>query len=254
LAHTIAVSGKGGVGKTTLSAAMIRCLTLDFGKAVLAVDADPNSSLGPLLGQEPERTVADIREDVRAERVRISPGMSKDRQIEYMIQTCVVEGRKYDLLTMGHPEGPSCYCYVNNLLRKFIDEVSGDYPYVVVDNEAGMEHLSRRTTNRVDELLIVSEATALGLRTTRRILEIAASLQVIVKHKFCVLSRVQKTAPEHVLKEFSQLGLEVVATIPYDAKLYDVAAGGGSIFEVPPDSAALVAVKALVEARLLNEA
>jgi len=154
---TIAISGKGGSGKTTLAAMIIRALLehSDNG-AVLAVDADPNSCLGLMLGVKPVCTVADIREDARA-KPPSNAGMDRVRSVEYGIQQAITEAQGFDLLTMGRPEGPSCYCAVNNMLRKFLDELSSQYRFVVIDNEAGMEHLSRRTTNNVDLLCIVSE-------------------------------------------------------------------------------------------------
>ena len=179
MAFVIALSGKGGMGKTTLAALMVRHLSRARGRAVLAVDADPNSGLGEALGVSPEHTLADIREDTREDRLQLSAGMSKERHIELLIQSCLVEGNKFDLLTMGRPEGPKCYCYVNNLLRKYLDEATKEYPIVVIDNEAGMEHLSRRTTNNVDELFVVSDATRQGARTVGRIMKLADSLPIL---------------------------------------------------------------------------
>ena len=157
----LAVTGKGGVGKTTLSAGLAVAFARE-GTRVLAVDADPNSNLGLMLGTEPEHTVAEIREEAATSSPSISPGMSKQRHIEYLLQQCVTEGGKFDLLTMGRPEGPKCYCYANHLLRSYQDQLSDDYAFMVIDNEAGMEHLSRRTTNDVKLLVIVSEPTTVG--------------------------------------------------------------------------------------------
>jgi CO dehydrogenase maturation factor len=157
MSYTIAMAGKGGTGKSTIATLIIRYITEELGKAVLAVDADPNSSLGMSLGVNVENTIADIRDDVVERRADIPAGMSKDRYIEYCIEESIVEENKFDLLTMGRPEGPKCYCYANNLLRKYLDNAEKSYPYIVIDNEAGMEHLSRRTTNDVDLLIIAFE-------------------------------------------------------------------------------------------------
>jgi CO dehydrogenase maturation factor len=240
---TIAVSGKGGVGKTTLAAALVRCLAAERGQSVLAVDADPNSSLGLLLGAQVERTVADIREDVLEDRAGVAGGMSKPRQVEYLLRASVAEGRRFDLLVMGRPEGPGCYCAVNNLLRTFLDDAAAGYPFVVVDNEAGMEHLSRRTTNRVDDLLIVTEATALGVVTARRILDIARSLPIVVKRRLGVVSCLRGEPSAEVLRGLADAGLEVAFSLPYDAALYETAVRGGTIFDVPDTSPALRAVR-----------
>ncbi|HID11122.1 MAG TPA: carbon monoxide dehydrogenase, partial [Candidatus Latescibacteria bacterium] len=139
----VAVSGKGGTGKTTIAALLVRKLMRMDGP-VLAVDADPNSNLGEQLGMEVGETIGDIREEVLEE--ELPPGMTKDRYLELRIQETLTEGEGVDLLTMGRPEGPGCYCYVNHLLRGFLDRLSKNYRHIVVDNEAGMEHLSRRTT------------------------------------------------------------------------------------------------------------
>lgn len=251
MAFVIAVSGKGGTGKTTLAALMVRWLTEVRGRAVLAVDADPNSCLGEALGVVPERTIADIREDTRDDRLNLGAGMSKERQIEYLIQSCVVEGRKFDLLTMGRPEGPKCYCYVNNLLRKYLDTVSADYPFVVVDNEAGMEHLSRLTTNNVDELFIISDATTQGARTVGRILEIAGELPIEVKRREVILNR---TSDEDDVENFRRAaGCPVALEVPHDSALYRLRASGGSVFDLPDTSPSYARLAQFLRQRLAGQ-
>lgn len=232
MAFNIAVAGKGGTGKSTLSALIIRYITEELGKPVSAVDADPNASLGSLLGLHVQSTVADIREDIVEKKVDFS-GMSKDRYIEYAIEESIIEKEKFDLLTMGRPEGPKCYCYVNNLLRKYLDKVGTTYPFIVTDNEAGMEHLSRRTTNNVDLLLIVSEPTIVGALTLQRIIALAESLSVTIRQKYCILNRVpQKGIHENLQQKLDSLGIEVSAIFPFDQEVYDTAACGASVFEI----------------------
>ena len=233
MAFTIAVAGKGGTGKSTLCALTIRYITEEIGKPVSAVDADPNASLGALLGLHVESTIADIREDIVEKKVDFPPGMSKDRFIEYSIEESIIEKDKYDLLTMGRPEGPKCYCYVNNLLRKYLDKVGTTYPFIVTDNEAGMEHLSRRTTNYVDLLLIVSEPTLVGALTMQRILKLADSLPVTIKQKLCVLNRVPNDGVnENLQQKLDSLGIEIAAIFPFNDEVYNTAACGASIFEI----------------------
>lgn len=232
MAFHIAVAGKGGTGKSTLSALTVRYITEEIGKPVSAVDADPNASLGTLLGLHVQNTVADLREDIIEKKVDFS-GMSKDRYIEYAIEESIIEKDKFDLLTMGRPEGPKCYCYVNNLLRKYLDKVGTTYPFVVTDNEAGMEHLSRRTTNNVDLLMIVSEPTIVGALTLQRILALADSLPITIRQKFCVLNRVPKSGiHENLQQKLDSLGIGVSAIFPFDQEVYDTAACGASIFEI----------------------
>jgi len=149
--HTIiALSGKGGVGKTTVAALLIRALKEKEEGAVFAVDADPNSCLADYLGFEYEETVGGIREDTLKNISNIPAGMTKERWLNYRMQQCLVESTGIDLLVMGRQEGPGCYCYVNNVLREYGDTMYRNYRYTVIDNEAGMEHLSRRTTRKMD--------------------------------------------------------------------------------------------------------
>jgi CO dehydrogenase maturation factor len=240
LGFVIALSGKGGTGKTTLAALMVRHLSRSRGKAVLAVDADPNSGLGEALGVSPEHTVADIREDTREDRLQLSAGMSKERHVELLIQSCLVEGNKFDLLTMGRPEGPKCYCYVNNLLRRYLDDATKEYPMVVIDNEAGMEHLSRRTTNNVDELFVVSDATRQGGRTVERIMRLADSLPILVKRKEVLLNHVVPGADgDEFRTAMREAGFSVALEVPYDRGLYQACAAGKPVFDLPDSSEAL---------------
>ncbi len=237
MAFNIAVAGKGGTGKSTLSALMVRYITEELGKPVSAVDADPNASLGSLLGLQVQSTVADIRDDIVDKKVDLS-GMSKDRYIEYAIEESIVEKDKFDLLTMGRPEGPKCYCYVNNLLRKYLDKVGTTYPFVVTDNEAGMEHLSRRTTNNIDLLMIVSEPTIVGALTMQRIIQLADSLPITLRKKICVMNRVPRNGiHENVQQKLDSLGIEISAVLPFDEEVYNAAASGVSVFGVSRENA-----------------
>lgn len=237
MAFNIAVAGKGGTGKSTLSALMVRYITEELGKPVSAVDADPNASLGSLLGLHVQSTVADLRDDIVEKKVDFS-GMSKDRYIEYAIEESIIEKDKFDLLTMGRPEGPKCYCYVNNLLRKYLDKVGTTYPFVVTDNEAGMEHLSRRTTNNIDLLMIVSEPTIVGAMTMQRIIQLADSLPITLRKKICVMNRVPRNGiHENVQQKLDSLGIEIAAILPFDEEVYNAAASGESVFEVSRENA-----------------
>jgi CO dehydrogenase maturation factor len=251
VAFVIALSGKGGMGKTTLAALMVRHLSRARGRAVLAVDADPNSGLGEALGVSPEHTLADIREDTREDRLQLSAGMSKERHIELLIQSCLVEGNKFDLLTMGRPEGPKCYCYVNNLLRKYLDEATKEYPIVVIDNEAGMEHLSRRTTNNVDELFVVSDATRQGARTVGRIMKLADSLPIRVKRKEVLLNNIVPGADAADFRSaMREAGFSVALEVPYDRGLYQACAAGKPIFELADSSEALQQLSKFLDERV----
>ena len=175
---TIAVAGKGGVGKTTFSSLAIQHLHKATGDVVLAVDADPNANLHAKLGVAPGKTIGDIREELLAEADKLPAGISKQEHVDYQIRLALTEGDGFDLLTMGRQEGPGCYCYVNNILRTFVDSLSEKYQSIVIDNEAGMEHLSRRTTRTSDVLFIVSDASKAALDSAVRIAALAQEMKL----------------------------------------------------------------------------
>ena len=238
MATTIAISGKGGSGKTTLAAMMIRALIGRASKGILAVDADPNSCLGLTMGAEPTGTVARLREDARRKQPD-SGGMDRVRTFEYGLQQAITEAKGFDLLTMGRPEGPDCYCAVNNLLRKFMDKLSDSYGFVVIDNEAGMEHLSRRTTNNVDVLCIAAESSPIGAITAQRIFELAAELPIAVKRIGVIWNRSENAGQLN--------GIESLGCVPYDQDLFKASMQGGNIFDLGHNSAAFSAVQKILE-------
>lgn len=240
MAKTIAISGKGGSGKTTLSSLMVRALVEQSAGSVLAVDADPNACLALTMGVEIEGTIADIR-DLSREK-KDNDGMDRSRFFEYGIQSVVAESNGFDILTMGHPEGPSCYCAANNLLRKYVDNLSNSYDYVILDNEAGMEHLSRRTTNHVDLLLIVAEPTVIGEVTAKRIVDLVSKLPIEIKQTGVIWNR----ADEGIAIE----GLEELGCISYDQGLHDISRERKTIFDLDKDNPAFLAVKEILKKNL----
>jgi len=234
MSYRIAISGKGGSGKTTISALIVRYIVQKLGKPVLAVDADPNSTLGEALGLQVRSTISDIREDFAEQKMSLPAGLSKDRYIEYAIHQTILEANGFDLLTMGRPEGPKCYCYVNNLLRGFLKSVSADYPYVVMDNEAGMEHLSRRTTDDVDLFLIVAECNPVGIRTARRIVELTRKLPVSVKRQMLVLNRVPTELEQtQIISRIPEDEMEVACVLPLDPEVQAYWFRGRPLFDLP---------------------
>jgi CO dehydrogenase maturation factor len=243
---TIAISGKGGSGKTTISAMIIRHLLEQAGgSSVLAVDADPNSCLGLTLGIEPIGTVADIREDARAKGPG-NTGMDKLRTVEYNIQQAITESDGFDLLTMGRPEGPSCYCAVNNMLRKFLDNLSSQYRYVVIDNEAGMEHLSRRTTNNVDLLCIVAEPTPIGTVTAQRIAQLSDALPIGVKQIGVIWNKASDNNTGSFEQQVSD-DVETFGRIPYDESVVESSSQGKNVFELSKDNPAYSEIGTILE-------
>jgi CO dehydrogenase maturation factor len=239
MATTIAVSGKGGSGKTTLAAMITRFLLEQANtKSIVVVDADPNACLGLTLGVEPEVTIADIREEARA-KLPSNTGMDKVRSVEYGIQQAIVEAKGFDLLAMGRPEGPSCYCAVNNMLRKFLDQLSSQYEYVIIDNEAGMEHLSRRTTNNVDLLCIVAEPNTIGSLTAQRIFDLSKKLPIVVKKTGIIWNRAETD------KKID--GIDNFGFIPYDKTVFDASMRDKTVFDLESDSLAFSAAKKIFD-------
>jgi len=243
MAKTIAISGKGGTGKTTLAALMVRVLLGKSPQAVLAVDADANACLGTALGVEPAGTIADMREDVLKQKVG-GGGISRVELFEMGCEQVLLEAKGFDLLAMGRPEGPGCYCAANNLLRTFLARLSSSYGYVVTDNEAGMEHLSRRTTNNVDLLAIVAEPTKIGIDTTRRIADLTKSLPIRIEQIGVIWNRID-SVPDVNLD-----GVDVLGCVPHDKSVYDIAVRGGTVFDLENDSVAFTAVQEILERKL----
>jgi CO dehydrogenase maturation factor len=242
----IAVSGKGGSGKTTTAALIVKYLISRGVSPVFAVDADPNSNLAEQLGVEEYGTVGSIREELSAGREPLPAGMSKPDYIRYRIQETVSESHGFDLLTMGRPEGPGCYCYVNSLLRDYLDSRSQAYPSVVIDNEAGMEHLSRRTTRDVDLLLIVCDATAASLSAALRIGTLARGLDLRIRETGVVLNRAS-TAPQPVIDKLQKGGLSVLGAIPEDPQVMARALAGDPLLGIDEGSAAFAALSAILD-------
>jgi CO dehydrogenase maturation factor len=178
LSFSIAVAGKGGSGKTSITSLIIRHLILKKTGPILAVDADPNANLGESLGLPVVETVGLMLDRFQKDKIDIPAGMTKEAYLEFKLNGLLVESRGLDLMTMGRGEGQDCYCYPNLILRKFIDRLTDSYPYIVMDNEAGMEHLSRGTTQDISELLIVSNHSVKGVRTIARIKELISELCV----------------------------------------------------------------------------
>jgi len=248
MSYTIAVAGKGGTGKTTVSSLIVAQLLSEKNGSILAVDADPNSTLNEALGVELECTLGDAREDMLKNKYDLPGGMDKHRYMQYRLQTCLIEQKGYDLLAMGRTEGPDCYCYVNNLLRGIMDEFSTNYKYVVMDNEAGMEHLSRRTTRNVDLLLIVSDESVIGVRTAGRIYKMTKGLDLNLSDSYLVINRTANSLPEPIIAEVEKAEMKLLGTVPKDENIVEYGLVGKSLLSLSDDSPARLAVQQLLSA------
>jgi len=252
LSYNIALAGKGGTGKTSIASLIIRYLRKNNAGPILAVDADPNANLADSLGLDLKRTVGSMIIDFHGEKINIPPGMTKEAYLDYKLNEVIVESKGLDLLTMGRGEGPDCYCYPNLILRKFIDSLAGNYAYMVMDNEAGMEHLSRRTTQNIDELLIVSDHSVKGIRTVARIKDLVAELKLVVKRQSVIINFAPAKLAPLVTEELERLGIESIVTIPQDEAIYQYDLKLKPLLDLPDTSRVVRAVGDMM-ANLLGE-
>lgn len=250
MAYVIALAGKGGTGKTSIAGLTVRYLMEKKKKPVLAVDADSNSCLHEALGVEVHATIGHLREE-SLEKIRSGGerpgGMSMEQLFDYQVQQSIIEAKGFDLMVMGRPEGPGCYCAANNIIRKYTDKLSETYSYVVLDNEAGMEHLSRRTTHKVDLLLIVSDPTVRGIKTAQRIAGLGKELNLDIDKYTLVINRVAGEEGPELRKLAGELGLEVAGLVPQDKNVFENDLLGKAIIELPEDSPAVKAVYAVLD-------
>lgn len=263
---TIALAGKGGTGKTTVAALLIRYLVEERGGAILAIDADPASNLHMVLGMTVDQTIGEIREDM-LDQVQTSGalagampgGMSKQEYLDYQVQMSLVEGEQIDLLAMGRPEGQGCYCAANQMLRLILDRLKSHYDYVVIDNEAGMEHLSRRTTRDVDVLLLVTDPTQRGLNTAKRMEEMVPELEIGVGRVCLVLNRLRNSGqgtgdgiPQPLATAIEDADLALIGTVPEEPTMAEFEFTGRPLVELPEETGLYQAVRKIAEEILSN--
>jgi CO dehydrogenase maturation factor len=231
--YTIALAGKGGSGKTTMSGLLIKYLVKKNRTPVLAVDADCNSNLNEVLGLEIKDTLGNAREEMK--KGVVPGGMTKDIFMEMKLEDALVEAPGYDLVVMGQPEGAGCYCAANTLLAGFMDRLAGNYPFIVMDNEAGMEHISRLTTKNVDILLIVSDSSRRGLQAAVRIEDLARRLNIGVGKSYAVINQIKEDPSDQALEMIKAGGLELAGTVPEDRTIYEFDFNGRPTIEMPED-------------------
>lgn len=255
---TIALAGKGGVGKTTIAGMVVKYLAQSQDGAILAIDADPSSNLNMVLGLDLDWTVGDIREDMLTQ-VKTSltaggaamgalpGGVSKHEYLDYEIRSSLAEGNYFDLIAMGRSEGPGCYCAVNHNLRDVVDSISKNYRYVVIDNEAGMEHLSRRTTRDVEHMLIVTDPTQRGVVAAQRIADLRNELDIRVENAYLILNRLSGPIPPALQGAIEKLQVPLLGVVPADDQLMNFEFNGRPLVELGDDSPVFRSVADMLE-------
>jgi len=237
MAQVIAMAGKGGTGKTTTTALLLKYLRERGHTPILAVDADANANLNELLAVRVDTTLGEIRRDMKGD---IPAGMSRDQFMEMRIHQALSEEQGYDLLVMGQPDGPGCYCAANQYLAMTMDRLADNYRYIVVDNEAGMEHLSRMNLRLVDHLLVVSDPSARGILTARRIADLSDSLQLQVRKRHLIVNRAPEPLPtalrERIDEAVAEANLPLGGIIPASDELVAQELARRSYLELPETS------------------
>ena len=236
---SIALAGKGGTGKTTLAGLLIKYLVSKGKTPVLAVDADSNANLNEVLGMKVTDTLGQAREDMK--KGEVPNGMTKDVFMSMRLEEAIVESDGFDLVVMGQPEGAGCYCAANSLLAGFLDRLTGNYPYMVMDNEAGMEHISRLTTHNVDVLLLVSDTSRRSLQAAIRINQLSKNLNIGVGKSYLVVNQAKNGLSKEALDLIASEDLTLAGTIPDDTVIYDFDFQGRPTIDISDQSPALKA-------------
>ncbi|GAW91838.1 AAA family ATPase [Calderihabitans maritimus] len=246
MARNIAVAGKGGTGKTTFASLMVRYLVENGKGSILALDADPNANLNEALGLEVNTMISEILDETKDPKA-IPTGMTKDMFIEYKLSQSIIETEHVDLLVMGGPQGPGCYCYPNDLLRRHLESLSKNYDYLVIDNEAGLEHISRKTIPRIDYLFLISDASVRGVRSAGRVYQLVQSLKTPVEHIGLVVTKTGEEGVAPLREEIEKTGLQLLGTVPLDPLVAEYDVAGKPLFQLPEDSVAVQAVNDILK-------
>lgn len=248
MTNFIAITGKGGVGKTTIAGLIITRLIARGKRPVLAIDADPNSCLHSVLGVTVQKTVGAVREQAREESGKGNlTGISKQEFIELKIAESLVEADNFDLIAMGRPEGPGCYCYANNVLKSVINQISAEYPFVVLDNEAGLENLSRRIVRKVNTMIMVTDPSKWGLTTIERLHQLAREMEIQYDRLVIVINQLKRNElPVAAAALQAKTGAEFILGLPMDESLIQLAEEGGSLAELDGSNGAVRVIDELL--------
>ncbi len=251
MTRIIAVAGKGGTGKTTVSSLIIRSLVKRGETPILAIDADPNSNLAESIGLNVQDTIGSMLADFLRTRAAIPQGMTRQSFLELKLHQILKEGRDIDMLAMGCPEGPGCYCSVNALLKSYFEDLSKNYKNVVVDNEAGMEHFSRKTANEIDVLIFVSNYTMKGLRTIETISSMIEELKIDVREQYLLVSKTPEDLNGEFMKRIEEMQIPYLGNIVSDSRIEESDISGTPLIELPDDSVAVQSIDSMMN-RILH--
>jgi|LGVE01.1.fsa_nt_gb CO dehydrogenase maturation factor len=251
MAFNIAIAGKGGVGKTSLTGMIIEYLVSEGLGPILAVDADANANLNEVLGQEVDLSIGQIKEEVNhaeMDGVPLPSGVTKNDFLQLRLNQAVAEGDGYDLLVMGRSQGAGCYCYVNGILKTQVEMLAKNYQYIIVDNEAGMEHISRGTLGKIDMLILISDCSRRGIQAVGRIKELVSELKL----KVPVIKLIVNRAPNGILnegtaEEIEKQGLDLIGVVPLDQNIFEYDAYGKPLIEMPAETASKIALREIVD-------
>lgn len=245
----LSISGKGGSGKTTVAALMVKHLVETGNRTILVIDADPATNLPDVLGVKADKTVGMVEDDLRNKlgKSEIPPTVTKKELLEGQIHSILVETQAFDLLAMGRSEGEGCYCSVNYLLTSIIDSISKNYDLTIMDMEAGLEHVSRRTDRDVDIMLIVTDPSRMGLQTASRIGELAGEVHIGFKKMYLIGNQFPPEAEEELKAKAAEIGLELAGVIPRDDKVSAFNVAGKPLLDLPADSPAFTAIREITE-------
>jgi CO dehydrogenase maturation factor len=249
----IAVTGKGGVGKTTVASLLITRLIRAGYNPVLAVDADPNMCLDAALGVTVEKTVGGVREEAKqlADN-KITTGISKQQLLELKITESIIETNDFDLIAMGRPEGPGCYCYANNVMKSVLTELASHYPYIVLDNEAGLENLSRRLVQNVDLLIMVTDLSKKGFETVQRLYELSREMKIVYQQLAVIINRIRKSITQEQIYQFkSTVGADFVLCLPEEPEIVHLSENGDSIFTLSEQNSVVDRIDSFLKESLL---
>jgi CO dehydrogenase maturation factor len=244
MSYSIALAGKGGTGKTTVAGWLVKYLVEKGKTPVLAVDADANANFNEVLGLMVEETLGDAREEMKK---GVATGMTKDVFMEMKLQEAVVEASGFDLIVMGRPEGAGCYCAANSLLTQYLDKLLDNYHYVVIDNEAGMEHISRLTTNNIDVLLVVSDPTRRGIQAAARIVELTEELKLNIHRKLLLVNQAQDGQEEAIEKVVKEYHLDLIGLVPDDPQVRELDLKGEPTIKLSNETRAVQAAYLVFE-------